>query len=245
MKSFFAALKFLTVLPVPASWTGGEDHLSRSVYYYPVIGIIIGTLIALADRGLMLVLPGTVVPVLLVIIMIVLTGGLHADGLSDTFDGFFSSKSREKILSIMRDSQIGVMGSLSIISVFLLKLVSIYSLSAELRGKVLLLVLLAGRCCLLLHWLFLPYARKEGGIASVFSRRQVVISGILGLILLFTSYIYLLGLPGLYTVLSVTGFTILFSIYCFYKISGMTGDTLGATCELSECAALVGVLTFN
>jgi adenosylcobinamide-GDP ribazoletransferase len=239
MKSFFAALKFLTILPVPAAWTGEERNLRMSVYLYPLAGLVMGTLVSLADYGFCSLVPLPVASVATVLVFFILSGGLHMDGLADTFDGLFSFSSRDKILSIMRDSRTGAMGTAAVAGVFLLKWTALFALESPLRWKVLVLVPFVGRCALLLHWLLLPYVRSEGGRASVFDKRHVLTAGIAAQVLLFLCSVFVLKLPGFFTALAVTCLTFIFSMYTYFKIKGMTGDTLGAVCELAECAALV------
>ena len=84
MKPFFAAISFLTILRVPRAWCGDESAIASSMTWYPVVGLLIGVLMAVLDKVLCWLLPGLLVPsALLVIAMIAISGGLHLDGVAD------------------------------------------------------------------------------------------------------------------------------------------------------------------
>ena len=109
-KPFFSALRFLTILPIPESWCGDEDDFYRSPDWYPVVGLGIGLGLAILDLFLCWLLPIQVASILLVLAMIMVSGALHLDGLADSADAFFSSRGREQMLEIMKDSRSGPMG---------------------------------------------------------------------------------------------------------------------------------------
>jgi adenosylcobinamide-GDP ribazoletransferase len=242
MKSFFSAVSFLTAFPVPSSWAGEERHLSRSVIYYPLVGLLLGCSVAGLDWLMHHVLPNMVVSVITIAVLILFTRALHLDGLADTFDGFLSSRNRNKMLEVMKDSRIGAMGVISIVIILLIKVTALYSLPREVRYQALILTPFAGRCAILLHWKFLAYARKEGGLASSFQKTHISIGFFLAIISFpLLSYI-ILQESGLLTCLSTVILTAVFSIYSYRKIGGLTGDTLGAACELAESAFMVSLL---
>ena len=80
MKSLFAALKFLSVLPVPSAWAGEGRELSRSVKFFPVVGLLIGAIVATCGWLLGSVWPGMPVAAMVVILLAAITRGLHLDG---------------------------------------------------------------------------------------------------------------------------------------------------------------------
>ena len=163
MKRFLAAIQFLTILPLPGGVNPGERVLGGSLPFFPVVGLLIGAAVALADWGLGRIFPIGVTSVFTVILLIAVSGGLHIDGLADTADGFFSARPRERILAIMKDSRTGPMGVAAIVCVVALKIALIASVAGPWRWWVLLLTPLAGRCALLVHMALLPYVRPEGG----------------------------------------------------------------------------------
>ena len=133
MKRFLAAIQFLTILPLPGAWHPDERALGGSLPFFPVVGLGIGAAVALSDWGLGRLFPVGVTSVLAVILLIAASGGLHIDGLADTADGFFSSRPRERILEIMRDSRTGPMGVAAIVCVVALKIALIASVAGPWR----------------------------------------------------------------------------------------------------------------
>lgn len=239
MKSFFAALSFLTIVRIPSAWCGDEADLSRSLNWYALVGLLIGIGMALLDGVLCALLPGTLLPsALLVVALIGVSGGLHLDGVADSADAFMSSRSRELMLNIMKDSCIGAMGALSIASLLLLKFAALASLTGEARWAVIILIPLAGRAAMVLPLATLSYARP-GGLAEL-TRQQARPRHALGavLVLLFSATL-LLHLYGFLIVAAVLVVTLLFGRYCRNRIGGFTGDTLGATCELAELSTVI------
>jgi adenosylcobinamide-GDP ribazoletransferase len=181
-----------------------------------------------------------VTSVLAVILMIAASGALHIDGLADTADGFFSARPRDRILAIMKDSRSGPMGVVAIVCVVVLKIALIASVAGPWRWWVLLLTPLAGRCAFLVHFALLPYVRPEGGLAGIFHRNRSRGHALWALaVLLIVGYLTG-GVPGLIAGGCAFLTALLLAAYSFRRIGGLTGDTLGAACELTElCPPLV------
>jgi adenosylcobinamide-GDP ribazoletransferase len=98
MKSLFAAIRFLTILPMPGDWGTAEGDLARSVPWFPAIGLLLGAIAAAAAWGLSFVAPPMVTSAVIVVILLSLSCCLHLDGLADSADGMLSSRPRERIL---------------------------------------------------------------------------------------------------------------------------------------------------
>ena len=240
MKRFLAALQFLTVIPLPGESNPGEQVLGGSLVFFPVVGLLIGAVVALIDWALGQFLPIGVTSVLAVILLIAVSGGLHIDGLADTADGLFSSRPRERILTIMKDSRTGPMGVAAIVAVVSLKIALIASVAGPWRWWVLLLTPLAGRCALLVHIALLPYVRPEGGLAGIFCRNRSRGHALWALAVLLAAGAVSGGMPGLIAGIAAFLGALLLAAYLVRRIGGLTGDTLGAACELTElCPALV------
>lgn len=123
IKSFFAALSFISRLPVPARLSQGLEieQYQRSIITFPLVGLLLG---AIAGAVVMLLQPwcgGPLAALLGVLALALLTGGFHLDGLADTCDGIFSARRRERMLEIMRDSRLGTHGGLALILCWLPK----------------------------------------------------------------------------------------------------------------------------
>jgi adenosylcobinamide-GDP ribazoletransferase len=242
MKGFFAAIKFLTVLPVPGGWSGDEKTLARSVPYFPLVGLLIGLIAAAFDYTIGQILPLLPTSALTIIFLIGLTGGLHMDGLADTADGFFSARPRDKMMEIMRDSRIGVMGVLAVVSVVLLKITLLTVILTSSRWVVILIMPLAGRAAVMVLMTALPYARPEGGLATLFAGSRSWLPVLWAWGLLFAVAGWLAQGLGLVAAILALVITALFVLYNRSKIGGYTGDTLGAVCELAEIAPLLAAV---
>lgn len=231
---FLAAVGFLTILPLPGRTGTNEQALAGSLWFFPMVGLLIGAVAAGAGWLGSTVLPLPVVTVLLVFILLAASGGLHMDGLADTADGFFSARPRERILTIMRDSHVGAMGVMAIVLTLALKIAALASFPNEHLWVPALLMPLAGRCVLVLLTAIQPYARSEGGLATPFYAGSAKPAAALALTI-FTGTAWLVaGAAGLVAVAGVLVGSLLFAFHCQHKIGGATGDTLGAACELAE-----------
>jgi adenosylcobinamide-GDP ribazoletransferase len=237
MKSFFAALGFLTILPLPAGWCGDERSLSRSVAWFPLVGLLLGALWASAGLVLQRCFPASVCAALLLVLLPLLSGGLHLDGLADTADGFFSSRKRERTLEIMRDSRSGPMGVAAIAFVLIAQYAALASLPPKLLFGALLLAPVAGRCAIIVAMTALPYARPEG-LVSIFAPRSKGYIVWASAFLLATAWLTL-RLTGVAAALAALLITFLFCRICKQKIDGFTGDTLGAICPRAETTVLL------
>lgn len=243
MKSFFSALSFLTLIPVPQSWQGSGHKLEAGVWYYPAVGVVLGLLLAILYWGLNLVFPPGTGALLLVLAWALVTGGLHLDGAADTADGFFSSRPRDKILDIMRDSRLGTMGAAALWFILCLKWVSVWHLAPGLRYQAIVLIPVCGRVCMLIHMAWLPYARAQG-LASAFVTSHLKTAAWAGGLFLVSALFIVFNSRGLLLVGVLFVFLLIFNAVCRKMIGGFTGDTIGAACELCETVALAALTTF-
>ncbi len=238
--AFQAALQFLTVLP--SGRPVDREKLSGSLPWFPVAGLIIGLVSFLAYAlALLIGLPVMAASLIGVLVLSGIAGFLHLDGLADTGDGFFSSRSREKILAIMRDSRIGTMGVVSLFAVLGLKWSALASLPPETAFKALVLVPVLGRSAQVISMTLLPYARTEGGLASVFILRRRRSNMYWALGISVGAALILAGAVGLAALFAAAAAAALFSLWCRKKINGITGDTLGAVTEIVETAAMLAI----
>lgn len=242
MQSFFAAISFLTIVRIPPAWCGDEQALGRSLSWFPVVGLLTGCAVALADGLMRTLFPGLLVPsALTVIFLIAVSGGFHLDGLADSADAFMSSRSKEQMLEIMKDSRCGPMAVLTIVALLLLKFAALASLNGDLRAPTIILMPLAGRCALVLKTVSLDYVR-ESGLVSLFQRNDRERQYGITLLLLGGCSCLAFGFKGLWVLGACLMVVWLFARYCRAKIGGMTGDTLGAACELVEAVPPLAVL---
>jgi adenosylcobinamide-GDP ribazoletransferase len=239
MRSFLAALQFLTILPVRGAFD--ERALGRSISWFPAVGLIVGVLAACADAaGLHLGCPRAVMNVASVAMLAALTGGLHLDGLADTADGFLSARPRQRVLEIMRDSRIGTMGVLALVLVLAFKTAGLSQLQGTLRPRALLLAPVAGRCLQVLTIGLLPYAHPTGGLARVFvEARRPVPHCLWAAFCLVGTALALFGSRGLGIALACGALLAIMAWRSRRRIGGFTGDTLGASSEIAEAVVIV------
>ncbi len=239
--SFIAALRFLTILPLPGRFGTADTELAHSAPFFPLVGLVLGYAAALVAKPLFFLLPPLPAAVLTTFVLLAFSGGLHLDGLADTADGFFSARSQDRMLEIMKDSNIGTMGALVLILTLLLKTVCLASLNEQLLPAIFLMPL-AGRTAILLLMALLPYVRQEG-LGRLFTAYFHTNRGKLAALaaLFFCAFIAfsLAGAQGLIAVLAMLLMILFFAILCQRKIGGATGDTLGAACELAETVIIL------
>jgi adenosylcobinamide-GDP ribazoletransferase len=115
LKGFLSGLSFYTSIPISKDIEFNEDNFQNGFLTLPIIGLLIGFILFIISILLnMIFIDPIKLGFILMLAYLVLTGGLHFDGLSDTSDGMFSQRSKEKTLQIMKDSRIGAFGGLSI-----------------------------------------------------------------------------------------------------------------------------------
>jgi len=235
MKHLIILIQFLTRIPINIHLDVKREDLSKAVVYFPIVGYIIGGILSLIYLGLNDSIDQLILVFLIVMIQVVITGGLHIDGLSDTFDGIYSGRKKEQILVIMKDPNVGIFGVLSIFFVIMFKFLLLYKISNAVLW-VLLLMPVFSRFCVILASYIGDYARKSG-LGNLFigqvTKSQLIVGFICTLIPLYF-------MPKLYIGLVINLiFTIWFVKYISKKIDGITGDTLGAIVELNEVMFLM------
>jgi adenosylcobinamide-GDP ribazoletransferase len=236
-----AAIRFLTILPIPGKLGHGEDGLAGSLVFFPLVGLALGIVASGTAFVLWTFLPPLLAAIFLTILLAGFSGGLHLDGLADTGDGFCSSRPREQILEIMRDSRIGAMGVFWLVMIFVVKIGGLVGLQLREAMTAALLMPLAGRCAIVMMMSILPYARKEGGLGKLFYTGNLRFAAVGGLFLFSLISLLAAGSAGILIVFSVLLMLFFFSLICKRVIGGTTGDALGANCELSEAMVVVAM----
>lgn len=238
MRSFLSALSFLTPVRVPQSWAGGERGLRGAPVYFPAVGALIGGVVAAIGYGLDRILPPLPASTITVLLLVAASAGLHLDGLADTADGLLSARPRERVLEIMRDSHIGTMGVLAVVGVLLLKTGLLTAVEDPLRWRMVLLAPIAGRSAALLVMSVFPYARAEGGVATVFRSggRRAALLSVWAVVFVFGAGWLSASYRGVVAAGVAVAVAPAFAWYVRRRVGGYTGDTLGATSELVEVA---------
>lgn len=250
LRLFFIALQFFTRIPIPA-WVGFEqDWLRQSSRYFPATGWIVGGVCAGVYAAAAQLWSHAVAVVLSTVAGILLTGAFHEDGFADVCDGFGGGMTPERVLEIMKDSRVGAYGAIGILLMLVLKLTLLMSLPALTVVPALLLAHPMSRlasCSLI--W-FMQYARHEGKakpLAQEMSNGEFLIA-CLTVMLPVAALQYYFSLP-VYALLLALGLMLLLTwrMACMFqrRISGFTGDCLGATQQVAEVAIYLGLLAFQ
>lgn len=237
------ALAFLTRLPVPLD-DATDVPLAQAARGFPVAGLVVGiggaVVFAIAE---VFALPTLVAALLAIGGMVLLTGGLHEDGLADAADGLGGGRDREHALSIMRDSRTGSYGVVALVLALGLRAAAVSALGyPDAAGVAIIAAACASRAVLPAVMLYLPPARPDGlaQTAGAPSQRTVIEAAAIGLIvvMLCLGFFAALLLASLLAVLAV-----LFMRYLKHRLGGQTGDTLGAVQQGAETAILIVATT--
>lgn len=235
MKSLLIALRFLTALPLPSPGAIQEGELSRSAAWFPLVGLLLGVTLSVSSFLLRLDVPPAINGVLIAALWAILTGGLHIDGLADSFDGLMASVVPERRLTILRDARVGAYGALAIVVIFALKSSAIASLRS---GFALCLPPVLGRWAMLLF--ALQSQARDHGLGAAF--HAGLKRSDLWIPMLITALASgLFGWRGLLAFALVHIFVYSFSRFSRSRLGGVTGDLIGAGCEISEALALVAL----
>lgn len=235
MIPILAAFQFLTIMPAIVQRPFTAQELGRATGWFPLVGLAVGSGLYVLSIGLGPIFPPPVVAIFVLATWLLLTRALHFDGFLDTCDGLFGGFTPERRLEIMRDSRVGAFGVAGGVLLLLAKFTALSSLP-NLTGLVLAPVL--GRWVLSMAVYATPYAREKGlgrdmkdntgwhqmALATVFTLLSVgLIGGWAGLIAFV--------LAGLAVWLGAGSI--------LRRIPGLTGDSYGALCELTELIVLL------
>lgn len=209
---------------------GDPPPLAKAVWAFPLVGAALGLLAgAVFWSAAALGLPPLASALLAIAASALLTGGLHEDGLADLADGFGGGHDKAARLEIMRDSRLGSYGAVALILVLGL---TASAISAS--GTVALFIAIGAlsRTAILLLMAFLPPARTEGlGHGAALTPDTPFLAALaLTAILILPALAFLPALAALAAALAVMALA-------DRRIGGQTGDVLGATQKLAECAA--------
>ncbi len=250
MNSFLIGLQFLTRIFVVRQSVWTERSFGESVKFFPAVGAVLGIICAAVVGALNFFTDGRL-PLLTGTVgfasLIILTGGIHCDGLIDSADGLFSGREREKILAIMKDSRAGSFGVVAMILVAALEISTLAEL-ARLSTKILCAAIysapIIARLMMVVTIGAFPYARPEGmgkAFALFTTRRTIFFAAVATTILLLPLNIvdeifFPCAASATLIALAVTW---KFATFATKKIGGVTGDIYGAVTTLAEMVAAI------
>ena len=241
MLPFWIALQFLSSLPVRLPGMPEPEQLGRSLLFYPMVGLLFGGLLWLLN-AVLLGAPALLHAALLLTAWVLLSGGLHLDGLADSADAWLGGfGDRDRTLLIMKDPRSGPIAVITLVLVLLLKFAALLTLIEQGQTLVLLIVPVLGRGALLGLFLTTPYVRAGGlgqALADHLPRRagwQVLPACAVGCVLVA-------GWTGVWMLVVAASVFIWLRQVMLRRLGGCTGDTAGALLELLEMVVLVAVL---
>ncbi len=243
LQPLLIALQFLTRIPMPDTGRVDDAVVGRSLLWYPMVGMLIGALLCLAQALLQLMLPEqwSIQAALLLTIWCLVTGGLHLDGLADSADAWVGGfGDRERTLALMKDPTCGPAAVLLLVLVLLVKFSALTTLISTAPSWLWLAPVVA-RALLLLLFLTTDYVRSAG-IATVLSRALPRRAAQLLLVVLTTVLLVAAGAVGFSVLLAVVLLFVGLRGLMLQRLGGTTGDTAGALVELSEAMTLLALL---
>lgn len=241
MKNIFEQLiiltKFMTRIPIPIKVDYDPKKLGKSIKFFPFVGLIIGFILYYTSIILIKFSKNNLINALIVIVIeLMVVGIIHIDGLCDTFDGLFSYREKEKMLEIMKDSRIGTNGAIILVLYFIAKILFISEIFS-INLKYLIIYPVLARLATPVNAAFSDYARKNGMSNFIISQNSAF-EGIFSIILAAALSFLIFSFRGFELFLGAFLFIIFFMQFVKKKISGVTGDTMGAALELTTIFVL-------
>jgi adenosylcobinamide-GDP ribazoletransferase len=235
MISLLTAFQFLTTFPAVIRRAFTAQELGRAVGYFSLVGLALGGVLYGLEIGLRLIFPAQVVAIFVLAAWLLLTRALHFDGFLDSCDGLFGGFTPERRLEIMRDSRVGAFGVAGGGLLLLAKYAALVSLPGF---SGLLLAPVLGRWVLSIAIFAYPYAREKGlgrDMKDNVRWLQVIISTAITVLAVW----FFAGLTGLLAFVLAGLVLWLGAGFILRRIPGLTGDSYGALCELTELAVLL------
>ena len=251
MKRLVAIIQFMTRIPIKVD-TGVDDNFNKGLVYFPVVGLILGVIyyfIGLVGRE---IFPGNLTSILIVISQVVLTGGLHLDGVGDSFDGLYSYREKDKILEIMKDSRLGTNGMIAITIVLIMKVTLTSNIIESNNLWVVVIMPVVARTMQVIACYNTRTPRQKGmgnlfigKLTSIQLGTAIVNMIIIVLLIVATKSFFSANGIQAYelswsVIIQISSVVILilsvkmFISSVYRKIDGITGDILGCISELAE-----------
>lgn len=233
---FLTLISFFTRIPVGRKIEFNEENFIKALNLYTLMGVVIGFLLAVIYFTFNNIYISFIRGLILTIIYIVITGGIHLDGAADTSDGIFSGRTGDRIFEIMSDSHIGTFGVITLILIIFSQFVLFSYLSIDF----VFMMPVVGRASTITACWNKKYAKKSKGMGTAFIENinnEVLVVNLL-ILFIFSMFSYY----------RITMFTACFAAICVSyfistliedKIGGMTGDTCGFITEISQIIFMI------
>ena len=235
---------FYTRIPVPKSTGYSDENLNKATRYFPMMGLIVGGVAAFVFYACQFILPMEVALLLSMIASIYITGAFHEDGFADFCDGFGGGYTKEKVLTIMKDSRIGTYGAVGLLLILAVKFFSLNSIETTSIPIVLITAHAFSRVFPVLMIYTTSYSRIDatsktkpiGKRGSIFSIIFAIITGFA--FLYFIHWLVIILAFGICAIIFLV-----FRAYVLRRIDGYTGDVLGALQQITEIGFYIAYLT--
>jgi adenosylcobinamide-GDP ribazoletransferase len=242
---FLGALMFMTRLPVGKGYVFRSEDLPRSAVYFPIVGVMIGSLAGLVVLCSEPFFPPVVSVLFCMGTTVLLTGALHEDGLADAMDGLLGGKEPRQRLEIMRDSRLGSYGALALWFSLSAKAFVLTSLLEEGVLKAVTALIVAqglGRAATVALLFSHPYVRSDQSKATPFGNAVTLKEALLASIFPVLLSFVLLGNKSVLTLIVAAAGTWAAGRYFQKKIGGITGDCLGAASQFVELVCYLSLV---
>jgi adenosylcobinamide-GDP ribazoletransferase len=230
-----SAFQFLTRIPMPSP-AFETDSLSRATKFFPLVGLVVGSGAVLLQKLLGSHLSRPLTALILLMYLVLITGGLHEDGLADIADGFGGGWTKDQILVILKDSRIGSYGAIALVLSLLARYLLLGSLPIEHFAAYVISAHVLCRWSSLPLSYFLPPARKQDGQGARIAKQTSLSSLILGSAFSIVVVVFALRRSAVAPLLVATLLAALSGWLYTRKIEGVTGDCFGATNQITEIA---------
>jgi adenosylcobinamide-GDP ribazoletransferase len=242
LRLLLVAVQYFTRVPMP-SWVGhSAERLNGTARYFTAVGLLVGGIGALVLWATSLVLPGVLPVILSTAATVFLTGAFHEDGLADTFDGLGGGATRERALEIMKDSRIGTFGVAALVLTLMIKIAALSALPVMFAVVVLIAGHAFSRACAV-TLLFAgshvskPELSRARAVAQPMGRGEFIFAALVGI-----APLYWCGIHAVAGLLCASIVSYVLARWFMRRLGGFTGDTLGATQQLTEITFYLAVL---
>lgn len=239
-RPLLVAIQLLTCIPLSLRSAPSADDLRWASVFFPIVGLLIGLSGASVYKASAALVPPSAALTIAMLAIVILTGGLHEDGLADCADGFAGGRDRERVLDIMRDSRIGTFGALALLFAVLLKFTLLASLTQSDVVRGLIMAPVVSRYLVLPLALVLRPARADGlgrtfaaHVGSSQTWLGAVSVAIVGALMYHRAFLALAA--------ASCSAVAIFGWYCHRRIGGITGDCFGAAIQVAEITTYLAV----
>jgi adenosylcobinamide-GDP ribazoletransferase len=242
-EAFKFSVQFLTRIPLGTHSQYEPDLAAAAVAWYGVVGLLISSVLAISGWVLTdwIHLPSVLVAALVLTIWVVITGGLHLDGVGDCGDALMGGHTPERMLEIMKDTNCGIGAIVFVVLILLVKLSALMILLEQESWYLLLFAPVMARVVLTLVLLYLPYLRSNGLATQLhphLNAKEIITAG-----LLLSLSLILIWFQGFMIALIASGVGYLLIYLSLIKpLKGTTGDIYGTVVEVTEAAVLIGLV---